>query len=654
MLRATTLRGETALMSALRMVHTSSRQSQHTLPVICAHSPRWIAAQPERFRRCANPSAPHGRHFATSARVSASGSETARAQEESVELPPTLNSLVKACRNDADRDRGDSYLQGAKPVKVRGWARSVRDHRKVSFVSLVDGSMSADNHLQIVLSPQLREELGSRLSPGASLEIEGALCEVRKKDGRASGGDDVELRATSARVVAVCDSASYPVPLQGENNPTETLRAHAHLRSRDMRHAALLRSRDCLERGLADYFARNEFIKVTTPIITSSDCEGAGEVFQIVADSDLKKVDQPKAGAAEISPAENGMDHEHSTNAETSQPTTSDNQLQAFWSGQPAYLSVSAQLHLEAIMHGLNRIWTLSPAFRAEGSATNRHLAEFWMAEVEMVTSDDPQVALEEVMTIVEGSVKASALALFGAEWREPATLFLGGEGDEDADFLIGAPPAREFRNLSWDVWEEKQKIKELSLSRPPSALDEIPFDRPWTRMTYSQAITQLRQIHESAGFRTEPIAGQPLATEHEAALAEDGPVFITHYPAHSKPFYMRASAGAPSSDQGGSEGYTGPTVDCFDLLVPGMGELVGGSLRETRPEVIQEKLSSLGWSEKAKKQMEWYASDLRRFGTAPHGGFGLGMERLLSWLTDTSNLKDCVTFPRVKGRVRY
>ncbi|CEH13663.1 Asparaginyl-tRNA synthetase (mitochondrial) [Ceraceosorus bombacis] len=515
--------------------------------------------------------------------------------------------------------------------------------------------MEADNHLQIVLSPPLREELGSRLSPGASLEIEGALCEVKKKDGRAIGGDEIELRATSARVVAVCDSASYPVPLQSENNPTDNLRAHAHLRSRDMRHAALLRSRDALERGLADYFARNEFIKVTTPIITSSDCEGAGEVFQIVADSDLRKPDQPKAGPAELSPAENGVNYEHSTNAEPSETTTSDRQLQAFWSGQPAYLSVSAQLHLEAIMHGLNRIWTLSPAFRAEGSATNRHLAEFWMAEAEMVTSDDPRVALEEVMTIVEGCIKTASYSLFGADWQIPSTWAKGSDRAEDVNWLIGATPAKEYRKLDWNNWEDKQILKDLMPIDPHSAVNYTLLEETWKRMTYSQAITQLRQIHEDEEeFDIEPIAGQPLATEHEAALAEDGPVFITHYPAHSKPFYMRASTGAPSSDQEGSEGYTGPTVDCFDLLVPGMGELVGGSLRETRPEVIQGKLSSLGWSEKAKKQMEWYASDLRRFGTAPHGGFGLGMERLLSWLTDTSNLKDCVTFPRVKGRVRY
>jgi asparaginyl-tRNA synthetase len=341
-----------------------------------------------------------------------------------------------------------------------------------------------------------------------------------------------------------------------------------------------------------------DFVRVTAPIITSSDCEGAGEVFRIVADADAADAEPQRDASTASADAASAAPH--------AKP--------GFWSGLPAYLTVSAQLHLEALAHGLARVWTTGPSFRAEGSATNRHLAEFWMCEAEMGTSGGAG-ALDEVMTAAEGCIRAAMRSVLGEGAPSPRTE----RAQADARFLVG---------------DEDM----LAVLRDIASSAE-----PWERITYDEAMRRLMTRHMTAAFAVPPCWGDQLASEHERWLAVGGPLFVTDYPATGKPFYMRVN----EAEQGTAR----QTVACFDLLVPRIGELVGGSLREERADVLQARMRELGVAE---GPLRWYVHDLRRFGCAPHGGFGLGVERLLSWVTETENLRDCVTFPRTKGPVRF
>lgn len=259
----------------------------------------------------------------------------------------------------------------------------------------------------------------------------------------------------------------------------------------------------------------------------------------------------------------------------------------------PTYLTVSSQLYLEAITASLGRVYTLGPAFRAEPSLTSRHLSEFWMLEAELAFVDD----LDSILDVVEGCAKAA----LQAAWAECP--------DEMAY----------FRQKS--EWNAQKTSTE------------------WPRVTYDAAVHLLQSHHG-------PIAwGSDLSTEQERWLAEQhfqGPVFVTHYPAELKPFYMRQSPDAQCSPQG-------DTVACFDLLVPGVGELAGGSLREERLPELKRAMHRKGLDE---ADYEWYL-DLRRYGTVPHGGFGLGWERLISWLSGQENVRECIAFPRAKEGFR-
>jgi asparaginyl-tRNA synthetase len=319
-------------------------------------------------------------------------------------------------------------------------------------------------------------------------------------------------------------------------------------------------------------------VQVETPIITSSDCEGAGEVFEL----------KPKASSSLSS----------SPPPLPPQPPTAEHFL-----GRPAYMTVSAQLHLEALAASLGRVYTLGPTFRAEPSNTNRHLAEFWMLEAELSFCS----SLGEVMDLVEALV------------RHLATNGLS-EAEDVADYFRSVDPS-----LSQTVLDQASTNGSSSSS-------------PWPRISYTEAVDLLVSRHATEPFTFTPVWGESLQSEHEKWLAEThvgGPVFVTDYPATIKPFYMRPN----DSDDG-------RTVACFDLLVPRIGELAGGSLREERLEELLEKMRAEGMDE---AEYEWYL-DLRRYGTTMHGGFGLGWERLVSWLTGVDNLKECIAFPRVRG----
>lgn len=312
-----------------------------------------------------------------------------------------------------------------------------------------------------------------------------------------------------------------------------------------------------------------------TPIITSNDTEGAGETFR-------------------TAPA---LDSQPTPDEETSAST------KAEFFGIPAYLSVSSQLHLEALSAAMSRVYTLAPAFRAERSQTNRHLAEFWMLEAELQMTSP---SLDSLLDIVEASSKHVLKTYCASE-----------------DAKIRFPEAR-------------------------AAHDAL--ERPWRRITYTQALEELNRAHDEGAFVKptgkgkgkdivpRPEWGQGLRSEHERYLAREAPVFVTDYPTEIKPFYMRANEGDAER----------PTVACFDLLVPGIGELAGGSVREERIEHLDAALKKAGLD---MDEFAWYR-DLRIYGGGPHAGFGMGFERLVSFVTGLENVRECIAFPRTFGRM--
>ena len=324
------------------------------------------------------------------------------------------------------------------------------------------------------------------------------------------------------------------------------------------------------------------FCYAHTPILTANDCEGAGEAFRIAT-----------------------VLLSHPSSSPSIEP-----QDQEFFS-RPSYLTVSSQLHLEALSSAISRVYTLSPCFRAERSQTSRHLAEFWMLEAEWAFTS----CLEDVCSVVEGVLKEVLLRhLNGSE---------GGSKGTDMDLL----------------WKDGDELKRKALE------EAATLDKPWTRMTYSDAVTELEKHHAGQGssskaFQFEPKWGRALQSEHERWLAESlvkGPVFVTDYPASLKPFYMRLNS-------------DGTTVACFDLLIPHVGELAGGSLREERLGLLEESLKTRGLG-MGREEYGWYA-DLRRFGGAPHAGFGIGFERLVGWVGGIENVRECVPIPRWAGRM--
>lgn len=372
-------------------------------------------------------------------------------------------------------------------------------------------------------------------------------------------------------------------PIQNKYQTPESLRTIPHLRWRTPLNSTLLRLRSDASALLTRFFFDRGFQQCHTPIITSSDCEGAGEVFQVVAGS--------------------GPGPE--------------------FFRDPKYLTVSAQLHVEALAQALGNVWTLSPTFRAEQSDTSRHLSEFYMLEVEMNFVRD----MGEVMDLVQ-----SMLASLAAGLQQ-----LGAAKELSQNRLDAKEPSERgaFDDL---VDREQLQRRWRGLTVPHS----------WPRITYTAAIEALQAA--PGPFEHPPVWGSGLHSEHERYLAqtlgydEGGdasmPVFVTHYPREIKAFYMPRSACPPPQ---------GPTVDCFDLLVPGIGELAGGSMREHRLAELEDNMRLHGLEVAAGRQrnsMSWYL-DLRRWGCPPHGGFGIGFDRLLSYLTGVASIRDIVPFPR-------
>ncbi len=436
-------------------------------------------------------------------------------------------------------------------VRVQGWVRTRRDNKGFSFLDLNDGSCLAS--LQVVVDAAAPGYgVVAQLTTGASVDVVGEVV------ASPAAGQKWELRATEVRLVGLSD-ASYP--LQKKGHSLEFLRSIAHLRPRSNLFGAVFRTRSRLAYAVHRFFQERDFVYVHTPIITASDCEGAGEMFRVTT---LK-------GRPEEKP-----------------------ELDFF--GRASYLTVSGQLEAETFACALSNVYTFGPTFRAENSNTARHAAEFWMIEPEMAFCD-----LAGDMELGEAFIRAMA-----AHMLEHCA--------EDLGFF------------------------EKFIDKGLRARLEMVVERPFRRLEYAEAVDILRGCGKAFEYPVE--YGLNLQSEHERHLTEElfkSPVTVFNYPREIKPFYMRLND-------------DGKTVTAMDVLVPGIGEVIGGAQREERLEVL------LGNLERHKLRAEdygWYV-DLRRYGSVPHAGFGLGFERLLMFLTGVSNIRDVIPFARTPGSVEF
>ncbi len=458
------------------------------------------------------------------------------------------------------RMRVGEALAAASPaagVCVKGWARTVRRGKGVAFIELNDGSCFAS--LQVVLAPELENfETVSRLGTGACLAVTGDLLPSP------AAGQAWELHA---RAVSVLGDADGDYPLQKKRHSLEYLRGIAHLRPRTNTFGAVFRMRSALAFAVHRFFQERGFLYVQTPIITASDCEGAGELFRVTA---LDAKSPPlNDGAVDWS---------------------------ADFFGEKTGLTVSGQLEGELFATAFADIYTFGPTFRAENSNTSRHAAEFWMVEPEIAFADlaaDCSLAEEFLRYLVGWALEHCGEDLAFFDQRiEPGLIA-----------KLEALAAAEFRT-----------------------------------MTYSEAVKVLESSGRSFQY---PVAwGSDLQSEHERYLTEEhvgGPLFVVDYPEMIKAFYMRCND-------------DGRTVAAMDLLVPRVGEIIGGSQREERLDVLDARMAAVGIDPASL----WWYRDIRRWGSCPHAGFGLGFERLLMYLTGMENIRDVIPFPRTPGHAKF
>lgn len=437
------------------------------------------------------------------------------------------------------------------PVTVTGWVRTSRFGKNISFVHLFDGSCA--NTIQAVLTTEQAEAHAADLGVGSAVEITG------RWKASPGGKQAFEVAAEQVRVIGRCDPSDYP--LQKKRTSMEHLRTIAHLRPRTNTFQSLFRVRHSMSWHIHRFFHERGFLWIHTPILTTSDTEGAGELFEV------------RAGEPGDPP----------------------------FFGQPAFLTVSGQLSVENFAQAFTDVYTFGPTFRAEHSHTSRHAAEFWMVEPEIAFAN-----LDDVVDLAEAFVKEVATAV--------------------------------MRDCADDMAFFDQRIQ-------PGLLDSLraSLQEPFARVTWHEA----RALLASSGVGFEhPVDAEDfeLQTEHERWLAEEHfqrPVFVTHYPAHQKAFYMRL-------DDEPTEGVA--TVAATDLLVPRIGELIGGSQREERLHVLDERIAAFGLD----PAPYWWYRDLRRYGSVPHGGFGLGLERFLMWITGMQNIRDVLPFPRTPGSAEF
>jgi asparaginyl-tRNA synthetase len=453
----------------------------------------------------------------------------------------------------------DTALVGSQ-VTIKGWLRSKRDSKAgISFLAVHDGTCF--DSLQAVVPNTLdnyeSEVLG--LTTGCSVEVTGELVESQGK------GQNVEIQATGVTVVGLVDDPEG-YPIAKKRHTFEYLRTQAHLRTRTNTFGAITRVRHVLARAIHEFFHKENFYWVNTPIITASDCEGAGELFRV---STLDFANLPR-----------------------NPDGTVDNSQDFF--GSEAFLTVSGQLAVESHCLSMGKVYTFGPTFRAENSHTSRHLAEFWMVE--------PEIAF--------------------ADLNDNADL---------AERLLRHVIAEVLEHCHDDMAFFQQHIDNTVMERLQGIVDSS-----FERMTYSEAINILENCGETFEY---PVNwGIDMASEHERFLAEKHvgrPIVVTDYPKEIKAFYMRLND-------------DGKTVAAMDVLAPGIGEIIGGSQREERLDILDSRMD-----EQLKADLWWYR-DLRRYGTVPHAGFGLGFERLLAYVTGMENVRDVIPFPRTPGNAHF
>ena len=432
-------------------------------------------------------------------------------------------------------------------IAVCGWVRTLRDSKSVAFLSLNDGS--AFGNLQVVLDAAKLENYARlcKLGVGSAVRVEGTLALTP------GAGQAFELHADEVRAEGECGGAG-DYPLQKKRHSLEFLRTIGHLRPRTNTIGAAMRIRSAADFAIHSFFQGRGFLLAHTPVITTADAEGAGEMFSV---------------------------------------KTKDSEE---FFGKPAYLTVSGQLQGEAMAMAFGKIYTFGPTFRAEKSYTQRHAAEFWMVEPEIAFAD-----LNDDMRLAEDMMKSVI-----------------------SDVMARCPEELSFFNQFID----------------PGLLERLRHvvNASFARVTYTKAVGLLQA--SGAAFEYAPAWGRDLQTEHERYLTEQifkAPVFVVDYPEGIKAFYMRRND-------------DNKTVAAMDLLVPGVGEIIGGSQREERLAVLEERIIQMGADP---AHYQWYL-DLRRFGGCAHSGFGLGFERLLMYLTGLSNIRDVIAFPRTAGNAEY
>nr|CAD7262215.1 unnamed protein product [Timema shepardi] len=435
--------------------------------------------------------------------------------------------------------------------KIKGWVRAHRKMKDIAFVDVNDGSCSEG--LQVIIPKSLQPQ---NLSFGSSVEVHGTLT--------INPNEQIEMVAKDIKVVGPCVvSEGYPFAAR-KVYPPDYVRQFPHLRPRTKQFGSLLRVRDAAFRAICELLHAQGFVNVHTPLLTSNDCEGAGEVFLVQPDSEGLKKEMAKDGKC---PEEAYFDSK-------------------------AFLTVSGQLHLEAVARGLSKVYTFGPTFRAENSRTRHHLSEFYMLELEMAFLEN----LSDLSTFIETFVKG-------------VTSKVLEECEVDVQTLLQQQVSKEGEHFT---------LSELT-------------QRPFVTVSYDEAVSILERHSEQLESRV--CRGEDLSKVHELFLVKHcggGPVFVVEWPRKIKPFYMKCVAG--DTDK----------VAALDLLVPRVGELCGGSLREDNYTVLQQKLESSNLDE----SLAWYL-ELRKYGNIPTGGFGLGFERYLQYILGIQNIKDTIPFPR-------
>ncbi|WP_144395549.1 asparagine--tRNA ligase [Pleionea sediminis] len=457
------------------------------------------------------------------------------------------------------------FLSGKAPVgsevTVNGWVRTSKNSKGgFSFINIHDGSCFAT--LQVIADDKLSNyDDIAKLTTGCSISATGKVVESQGK------GQSFEMQASELNILGwVEDPATYP--MQPKPHKMEFLRENAHLRPRTNIIGAMTRVRNCLAQAIHRFHYERDFNWIHTPIVTASDCEGAGEMFR-VSTLDLENLPRNEQGKVDFS--------------------------KDFF-GKEAFLTVSGQLNVETYCLALSKVYTFGPTFRAENSNTSRHLSEFWMVEPEVAFAD-----LKQNADLAEAMLKYICKAVLN-------------ERGDDMEFFA-------------------QRVDKTCISR----LEQI-VEHDFERMDYTDAIEILKKSNKSFEFPVE--WGVDLQSEHERFLAEEHigrPIILMNYPKDIKAFYMRLN-----DDE--------KTVAAMDVLAPGIGEIIGGSQREERLEVFDQRLDQMELS----REDYWWYRDLRRYGTVPHSGFGLGFERMVAYATGISNIRDVIPFPRTPKSAEF